>query len=321
MLMDVAIMLEGQNGLNWSNFKRIAQAVEDLGFAGLYRSDHFTNPGPPDVDSLELWVSLAWLASNTSRIDFGSLVTPVSFRDPVFTARMGKDIDDLSGGRLHLGIGAGWQEREHEMFGYDLLDLAERMDRFEEGLEVISLLLGSDGPVNFEGDYYELHQAILLPPPARPGGPRILIGGNGEQKTLRLVSRYADMWNGVYITAQRFGELNRVLDGYLEEEQRPAGDVHRSLMTGLVFGRDDADLKRKLEERGRTAEELRSRGMVVGTAEEVVDQLGEIAEAGAQRVMLQWLALDDIDGLEALASGVLEQTGQGNNGGIAKERD
>jgi F420-dependent oxidoreductase-like protein len=300
--MDIAIMLEGQSGLNWPNFKRIARAVEDLGFAGLYRSDHFTNPDPPDQDSLELWVSLVWLAGNTSRIEFGPLVTPVSFRDPVFTARMAKDVDDLSGGRLHLGVGAGWQEREHAMYGYDL---TERMDRFEEGLEVIALLLGSDKPVDYEGDYYELHQAILLPRPARHSGPPILIGGNGEKRTPRLVSQYADMWNGVYLTVQRFGELNKALNGYLEAEHRPPQDVHRSLMTGLVFGRDDADLRRKLEKRGRTAETLRQEGMIVGTVNQVVDQLGEYTEAGAQRVMLQWLDLDDIDGLDALARGVL----------------
>lgn len=302
--MDIAIMLEGQDGLNWPNFKRIARAVEDLGFAGLYRSDHFTNPTPPDKDSLELWVSLVWLAGNTSRIEFGPLVTPVSFRDPVFTARMAKDVDDLSGGRLHLGVGAGWQEREHAMFGYSL---AERMIRFEEGLEVIALLLGSDKPVDYEGDYYELRQALLLPRPSRPGGPPILIGGNGIKRTLRLVAQYADMWNGVYLTAQRFDELNRALDGYLAAEHRPPQDVHRSLMTGLVFGRDDAGLRRELDKRGQTAEALRKDGLVVGTIHQVVDQLGEYAQAGAQRVMLQWLDLDDIDGLEALARGVLTQ--------------
>ncbi len=300
--MDIAVMLEGQDGLNWTNFKRIVRAVEDLGFAGLYRSDHFNNPNPPDKDSLELWVSLTWLASNTSRIEFGPLVTPVSFRDPVFTARIAKDVDDLSGGRLHLGVGAGWQKREHAMFGYDL---DRRMDRFEEGIEVITLLLGSDKPVDYEGDYYELHQACLLPRPSRPGGPPILIGGNGERRTPQLVSRYADMWNGVYLTAQRFGELSQALDGYLAAEHRPPADVHRSLMTGLVFGRDDADLRRKLEKRGRTAEALRQDGLVVGTINQVADQLGEYTEAGAQRVMLQWLDLDDIDGLEALANGIL----------------
>ncbi len=140
-MLDLAIMLEGQNGLNWPRFKRIAQAVEDLDFAGLYRSDHYTNAGPPDLDSLELWVSLTWLASNTSRIDFGPLVTPVSFRHPTLTARMAAAVDDLSGGRLWLGLGAGWQDREHHNFGRDLLSEPERFQRFDEGLEVITRLL------------------------------------------------------------------------------------------------------------------------------------------------------------------------------------
>lgn len=305
--MDLAIMLEGQNGLNWDNFKRIARAVEDSGFAGLYRSDHFTNPNPPDLDSLELWVSLAWLAGHTQRIEFGPLVTPVSFRDPVFTARMGKDVDDLSGGRLHLGVGAGWQQREHEMFGYPLLDVRDRLARFEEGLEVITQLLENGEPVEFEGEYYELNEAMLLPRPQRPGGPPILIGGNGEKRTLRLVADYADMWNAVYVPPARFAELNRVLDGYLAEEGRAPGNVHRSLMTGLVFGRDEAEVQRKLDARQRTADDLWARGVVVGTASQVVDRLGEFAEAGAQRVMLQWLDLDDMDGLEALGRDVARQ--------------
>jgi F420-dependent oxidoreductase-like protein len=303
--MDVAIMLEGQGGLNWPNFKRIARAVEDLGFAGLYRSDHFTNPDPPDLDSLDLWVSLTWLADNTSRIAFGPLVTPVSFRDPVFIARMAKDIDTLSAGRLHLGVGAGWQEREHAMFGYQLLDPTGRMARFEEGLEVITRLLHSSQPVDFGGVYYQLCKAVLLPLPSRPGGPPILIGGNGKKWTLRLASRYADMWNGVYVTPQRFAELSAVLDGYLEEAHRLPTDVHRSLMTGLAFGRDDADLRRKLD--GRSADALRQDGVVVGTPEQTVDRLGEYAEAGAQRIMLQWLDLDDLDGLETFARKVLPQ--------------
>ena len=119
--MDVAIMIEGQDGLNWTRWQRIGLAVEALGFAGLYRSDHFTNPEAPDKDSLELWLSLTWLASHTQRIEFGPLVTPVSFRHPVFTARIGAQLDDLAGGRLTLGVGAGWEEREHTAFGFDLL--------------------------------------------------------------------------------------------------------------------------------------------------------------------------------------------------------
>ena len=144
---------------------------------------------------MELWVSLTWLADHTSRVEFGPLVSPISFRNPVFTARMAKDVDDLSGGRLRLGLGAGWQEREHTMFGFDLLDLKPRFDRFEEGLEVITRLLRSDDPVDFAGQYYQLRGAHLLPRPERPGGPPILIGGGGKRRTLPMVAKYADEWN------------------------------------------------------------------------------------------------------------------------------
>src|SRR5574341_1941350 len=113
-MLEIAIMIEGQNGLTWPRWQNIVRAVEDLGFAGLYRSDHFTNANPPDKESLELWVSLTWLAANTSRIEFGPLVTPFSFRHPALTARMAAAVDDLSGGRLTLGLGAGWQERRSE---------------------------------------------------------------------------------------------------------------------------------------------------------------------------------------------------------------
>ncbi|MCC6168103.1 MAG: TIGR03560 family F420-dependent LLM class oxidoreductase [Caldilineaceae bacterium] len=303
MRMEIAIMLEGQNGLNWPRFQRIARAVEELGFAGLFRSDHFTNTSPPDLDSLELWVSFTWLASHTQRIVFGSLVTPVSFRDPVFTARMAKDVDDLSGGRLVLGVGAGWQAREHANFGYDLLDVNGRMARFEEGLKVITRLLRSSTPVSFAGDFYRLHEAILLPRPARPGGPPLLVGGNGERRTLPLAARYADEWNGVFLPAARYAELNGRLSELVAQAGRDPAQVRRSLMTEIVFGRSDAEVQAKLE--GHSIGELQADGIVVGTPNAVQDQLAAIAAAGAQRVMLQWLDLDDLDGLAALAEAVL----------------
>lgn len=305
--MDVAIMIEGQNGLTWPRWQRIARAVEDLGFAGLYRSDHYTNANPPDRESLELWVSLTWLASHTERIEFGPLVSPVSFRHPTMTARMASAVDDLSGGRLHLGLGAGWQAREHTNYGWDLLDVPERFNRFEEGLEVITRLLHSDTPVDLEGEYYHLQDAILLPRPQRPGGPPILIGGNGPHRTLPLVARYAAEWNAVYVTPARFAELSARLDELLAEAGRAPGDVRRSLMTGILFGRDQAEVDSKLRERDRTAEALRAVGMTVGTGSAVVDQLGDWAAAGVGRVMLQWLDLDDLDGLAALAAAVLPQ--------------
>jgi F420-dependent oxidoreductase-like protein len=303
--MEIAIMIEGQNGLNWSRWQRIAHAVEELGFVGLYRSDHFTNPTPPDMDSLELWVSLTWLASHTQRIEFGPLVTPASFRHPVFTARMAKDVANLSGGRLMLGLGAGWQQREHDMFGFELLDPSRRFDRFEEAVEVVARLLGNHEPINFEGEFYRLEEAILLPRPRQPGGPSILIGGNGLKRTLPLAARYADEWNAVFVTATRFAELNARMDELLEKLSRRPIDLRRSLMTGLVIGQDRLEVQGKAVQRGSTERELRGQGLIVGTPSEIVDQLGELAEAGVQRVMLQWLELDNLDELEMLAQAVL----------------
>ena len=190
-MLAIAIMIEGQNGLTWPRWQKIAQAVEELGFAGLYRSDHFTNHNPPDKDALELWVSLTWLASHTRRIEFGPLVSPVSFRNPTLTARMAAAVDDLSGGRLTLGLGAGWQAREHSNYSFDLLDLSARFDRFEEALEVITRLMKNEAPVDFEGRYYKLKDAILLPRPQRKDGPPILIGAKGAQRSLSLESRMA----------------------------------------------------------------------------------------------------------------------------------
>lgn len=303
--MEVAIMLEGQHGLTWPRWQRIARAVEDLGFVGLYRSDHFTDANPPDMDSLELWVALTWLASHTSRIEFGPMVSPVSFRHPVFTARIAKDVDDLSGGRLTLGVGAGWQVREHTNFGFDLLALPERFARFEEGLAVITRLLQSDTPVDYSGHYYQLHEAILLPRPQRKAGPPILIGGNGEKRTLPLVARYADEWNGVYLPPAHYRQRNQQLNELLTAAGRSHGAVRRSLMTRVIFGQNDAALQAQVAETKLSVEALRERGVVVGTAGAIVEQLGQIAEAGAQRVMLQWLDLDDLDGLAALAQAVL----------------
>jgi F420-dependent oxidoreductase-like protein len=307
-MLKISLMIEGQNGLNWPHWQRIGRAADDLGFAGLYRSDHYTNANPPDLDSLELWVSLTWLASHTQRIQFGPLVSPVSFRHPAMTARMASAVDDLSGGRLVLGLGAGWQEREHHNFGMDLLDLDSRFARFNEGVELISLLLYSDIPVDYEGRFFKLKEAILLPRPQRRGGPPILIGGNGEKRTLPLAARLADEWNAVYITATEFAGLNARLDELLRTEGRAASEVRRSLMIGCVFGRDQAEVTRKVADRTqnkRDADQLRAHGVIVGTGPEIREQLSELAEAGVEQVMLQWLELDDLAGIEALANYLL----------------
>ncbi|MCL4869311.1 MAG: TIGR03560 family F420-dependent LLM class oxidoreductase [Anaerolineae bacterium] len=303
-MIEVALMVEGQNGLTWPRWQRLALAVEALGFAGLYRSDHYTNANPPDKESLELWVSLTWLASHTSRIEFGPLVTPVSFRQPTMTARMAAAVDDLSGGRLVLGLGAGWQEREHRNYGWDLLSVAERFHRFSEGLEIINHLLNKAEPLDYAGRYYQLKEAVLRPRPQRPGGPPILIGGNGPKLTLPRAAQFASEWNAVYLSAARFQELSQTLTELLQERGRDPQTVRRSLMTRVEMG-DEAALSAKFP--GRSLDELRERGLVLGNADQIVQQLGQLAEAGVQRVMLQWLDLDDLDGLDAFAHKVLSQ--------------
>jgi len=304
-MLEIAIMIEGQNGLNWARWKKIVRLVEELGFVGLFRSDHFTNGRPPDLDSLELWTSLTWLADNTKRIEFGPLVTPFSFRHPVFTARMASAVDDLSGGRLTLGMGAGWQEREHQLFGFNLLDPKERYDRFEEGLEVVTRLLQSDEMVAFDGRYYKVRGVTLLPRPEREGGPRILLGGDGGKRLRSLITRYAVEWNCVMFPPKLFAKRNQLLTEDLKTAGRDPNSVRRSMMTGCVFGKDENALKEKLVARNRTIEQLQERGIVAGSPEQVKEQLKILEEAGLQRIMLQWLDLDDLEGIEALAKTIL----------------
>jgi F420-dependent oxidoreductase-like protein len=301
--MEIAIMIEGQDGLTWARWQKIEALVEDLGFAGLYRSDHFTNADAPDKDSLECWTSLTWLACHTRRIEFGPLVSPPAFRPPALLARMAAAVDDLSGGRLTLGLGAGWQEREHHLFGFELLDLKSRFERLEEGLEVITPLLKSDQPVSFEGSYFQVRGASLLPRPQRLGGPRILIGGNGQQRTLRLAARYADEWNATFQSPTGFARLSARLDEYLTVERRTPASVRRSMMTGLRFAQTRAGLERSLD--GRSVEELQGRGFIIGVGDQILPQLAALEQAGVQCIMLQWMEQDNLEGLSALAKVVL----------------
>jgi len=304
-MTQIGIMIEGQDGLNWERWKRILQTAEDVGYQCVFRSDHFTNASGSDKDSLELWTSLTYAASQTSRIEFGPLVTPVTFRHPAMNARYATAIDDLSDGRFVYGLGAGWQEREHRKFGVPFYDFPTRYDMFTEALDVTVHLLMSDGPVNFQGKHFSLEDAILLPRPQRPGGPPILIGGNGPKRTLPLVSKYAEEWNAVFIDRETYRERAAILDDLLAKEKRDLSEVKRSLMTQVVYGKDDAELQAKLSEKDKSTEELIAAGLIVGTGNAIVDQIGQWTEAGVERFMLQWLDQDDIAGLEAMASDIL----------------
>lgn len=314
-MIDISLMIEGQNGLNWPRWQRLVIETERLGFAGLFRSDHFTNGQGPLLDSLETIVSLSYLADHTQRIHFGPLVAPLSFRHPTLLARQAVALDDLSGGRMILGVGAGWQAREHAMFGHDLGDVPTRMARLEEGLRVLTLLLRSDEPATYRGRFFQLQDALILPRPQRAGGPHLLIGGIGVKRTLPLVARYADIWNALMVTPDEFRALSAHLDDLLQAEGRPSSAVRRTLMTNITFAPDRQSLasKLKVSDAGAGSAQLdeavasmrASRKNIVGTPEMVREQIAAYAEAGVQELMLQWLDLDDIEGLRALARTVL----------------
>jgi alkanesulfonate monooxygenase SsuD/methylene tetrahydromethanopterin reductase-like flavin-dependent oxidoreductase (luciferase family) len=317
--MEISISSEAQFGMTWPKWQGLVAAVERLGFAGLFRADHFTiQAQPPDQDALELIVSLTYLADHSQRLHFGSLVAPFSMRDPVMLARQASALDDLSQGRMVLGVGAGWNEREHTVFGYPLGDNATRFARLEEGLEVITRLLRSDERVSHAGRFFHLNEAMLLPRPERAGGPRILIGGSGLKRTLPLVARYADIWNGDGLSPAGFRERSLALDDLLRAAGRPPEAVKRTTSVFVVCGRDAAENERRAASFRRFVPDFATAPLedirhtlrtgwnaLVGTPAEVVDQIAAFAEAGVEELMFHWNDTSEMEGLELLADKVL----------------
>ena len=306
-------MLEGQEGLTWERWFAIADRVESLGLDSLSRSDHFFSlMGHPERPALECWTSLTALAQRTQRIRFGPLVSPMTFRHPAMLARMATAVDLLSNGRLVVGLGAGWNDAEHEAFGIALPPLKERFDRLEEGIAVIKALW-SGGPVDLEGRYYPLRRAAAYPRPQQRPAPPVLIGGDGEIRLLRIVAKDADEWN----SHAPGPEVYKVKRAKLEEHCRAVGrdphQIHRSWMGGVLIGRDATEVA----EKGRwmqsflpalsgvpsdaAPDQLRRRSWIVGTPDQVALQLQAWSALGIERVMFQWYNLDDLDGLGLLA--------------------
>jgi alkanesulfonate monooxygenase SsuD/methylene tetrahydromethanopterin reductase-like flavin-dependent oxidoreductase (luciferase family) len=212
-VVELSIQVEGF-GLTWPRWKRLVDMVEGFGFAGLYSCDHFMFPGAPGVPVLEMSLALGYVADHTRRVRFGPVVAPLSYRDPAMLARQAMALDDLSDGRMVLGVGAGWIEDEHTRFGYDLGDVRTRMDRLAEGLEVITRLCRTDGPVSFEGRYFRLRDAQIAPRSPRQRGPTIMIGGKGMGRLLQLIVRYGDVWTSSRLPLEVFRERSRQLDEY-----------------------------------------------------------------------------------------------------------
>jgi alkanesulfonate monooxygenase SsuD/methylene tetrahydromethanopterin reductase-like flavin-dependent oxidoreductase (luciferase family) len=312
--MKLSIQIEGVQGLTWPRWQALVRAVEDAGFHGLYCCDHFANPAPPDYDSLEVMMAMAYAATVTERVELGLLVAPVTWREPVLLARQGMAIDDLSGGRFILGVGAGWNEREHAMFGYPLGDRPTRVARFTEALEVMTRLIRRDDPQTFAGQYYQLHEATLLPRPGRL--TPVMVGGSGPKRTLPLVAQYADIWNAGGMDPDEMRARNAALDALLIAAGRQPGDVRRTMMKAIYCGRDAAEYEARLRGvrlQGGSAEvplddllaQQRQRKAIVGTPTEVVAQLRAYEAAGVDEIMAQFLLVDDLDGIRVLAEEVL----------------
>ena len=314
--MHLSITVEGRIGLNWPRWKMLTQAIEPLGFYGHYCSDHFVGREPPDQDSLEVFMALMYLADHSQRVQIGTMVSPLSFRDPVIMARQAMAINDLSGGRMILGVGTGHIEREHKVFGYELGDLKTRTDRFAEGLEVISRLTRSDAPVTFEGRFYHLQEAELRPRPQYP--LRLLIGGYGRERNMSLTARYADVWNAQYLTLNELRERNTLLDDLLRKQGRQPSDVKRTAIRTIYCWRNDAERERLADAfRGLPGlfpsvptDELIKHfkdnfSAVCGTPDEVIEQLRGFEAAGIEEFMWQYVTFDTVEPLNIVAESVL----------------
>ena len=306
--MNLGIMIEGQEGIGWEEWRNIASWTEELGFESLWRSDHFFSlGGPRDRESLETMVSLAYAAEHTSRIRFGPLVCSMTFRHPALLARMAAAIDQLSGGRLILGIGAGWNVPEHESFGIELPSIRLRLDALEEGAQVIRRLVGGQ-PASFEGERFRLREAYMNPKPAQAHLP-LLIGGNGEKRTLRIVAKLADEWNCIALSPEAYREKVSALTAHCEREGRDPATIERSMMCSYLTSKNDAELRRLVEER---EQRLAARGrppgrggMLIGTPPQIVEQIKALEKEGVSRVMMQHLAPPTHEVLQLLAEEIL----------------
>ncbi len=306
--MQIRVFTEPQQGATYDDLLRVARATEDLGFDAFFRSDHYRHfggdggPGPTDA-----WATLAALARDTSRIRLGTLVTPATFRLPGPLAITVAQVDQMSGGRVELGIGAGWYEEEHRAYGIEFPPVAERFDRLEEQLAVVTGLwetpLGKT--FSYHGRHYRLEDSPALPKPVQQPRPPVIIGGSGKRRAAALTVQYADEFNAFDDLETTRTILARVLTA-CEEHGREAGSLRLSVAQTVCVGRDQAEVRRRADAIGMDVDELRQAGLA-GTPAEVVDKIGAFSELGVSRVYAQVLDLDDLDHIALIASDVATQ--------------
>lgn len=307
--MELRVFTEPQQGATYDDLLAVARTAEDLGYGTFFRSDHYLGmgteglPGPTDA-----WLTLAGLARETSTIRLGTLMTSATFRYPGPLAIAVAQVDQMSGGRVELGIGAGWYDAEHSAYGIPFPSTRERFDRLEESLAVVTGLWAT--PVgerfSFEGAHYRLSDSPALPKPVQSPRPPVLVGGKGKRRTPALAARYADEFNvpfeGIEESEVLFG---RVRDACAVEGRDPSTLTYSNALV-LCCGKDEAEVARRAAAIGREVGELRQNGLA-GTPDEVVDTIGRYVEAGSERIYLQVLDLADLDHLELVAEKVMPQ--------------
>jgi alkanesulfonate monooxygenase SsuD/methylene tetrahydromethanopterin reductase-like flavin-dependent oxidoreductase (luciferase family) len=293
----LALMIEGQEGVTWENWAAIAAACEEHGVEALFRSDHYISGTDETRPALDAWATISGLAARTTRLQLGTLVSPATFRHPSVLVRQAATADEISGGRVTLGMGAGWMQREHEAYGFDFGTAKERVAKFTEQLEIAHKLLHEER-VDFEGAFYRLQDAPGL---GRPDLP-ILVGGSAKPGTAKPAALFADEYNTLFSTLDEVRARMAALDRACEEVDRDPATLRRSLMAPLVVGRDEREVLESARRIGsrfnRDPQEVLDRyGQFgpVGTVEEAAVRLRALEEAGIQRVMLQHLAHEDLD--------------------------
>jgi F420-dependent oxidoreductase-like protein len=307
--MLLRVFTEPQQGASYDDLLRVARASEDLGYDAFFRSDHYLAmgtdgmPGPTDA-----WVTLAGLARETSRLRLGTLVSSVTFRYPGTLAITVAQVDQMSGGRVELGLGAGWYEDEHRAYGMRFPDVGERFDRLEEALDVVLGLWQTPVGETYSqlGEHYPIADSPALPKPVQQPHPPVIVGGGGLRRTPEVAARYADEFNRGFVTVEETAaQFDRVREACAAVGRDPDSMV-LSVAQTVCCGVDGAELRRRADAIGVELDDLRKTGLA-GTPDELVDKIGRFAEIGASRVYLQTLDLHDLDHLELIAARVLPQ--------------
>jgi F420-dependent oxidoreductase-like protein len=302
-------MIEGQEGVSWERWLALAAAAEDAGLEALFRSDHYLSlEAPTERASLDAWTTLAALAARTSRIRLGTLVSPATFRHPSVLAKSVATVDHVSGGRVELGLGAGWMELEHRAYGFEFPPASERVARFAEQLEIVHRVWTED-TTTFRGRYYTLEACPGLPKPVQRPRPPIIVGGTALPGTALPAARFADEYNTFSASPEEAARRRRRLDEACRAEGRDPATLPLSVMAGFLIGADKGEVRERARRLARDgSEDLLARyreSGVSGTPAQVLERLAEYAEAGVERVMLQHLLHDDLDAIGLLGSHVL----------------